>query len=61
MLNYADIRSKIKSGDIISYKHRISPFKSFYDFKIWLIRITGTTDVTHVATAWVNITARKDT
>ena len=53
MLNYEDIRSEIKSGDVISYKHRISPLKSFYDFKIWLIRIFNTTDVTHVGVAWV--------
>lgn len=50
-MKYADARPLIKSGDIIAYTHR--GVRSWYDFKVWLVRLFGQTEYTHVAVAWV--------
>lgn len=49
---YSDARPLIRSGDIISYRHKIAPWRSWYDFKIFLVRLFTTSDITHVGVAW---------
>ena len=51
MAKYLDHRDKIESGDLLAWSHR--GIKSFYDFKIWLIRLFTQSEYTHVGVAWV--------
>jgi hypothetical protein len=50
-MKYEDYRTQIKSGDLLAWSHR--GIKSFYDFKIWLIRLFTQSEYTHVGVAWV--------
>lgn len=51
MKQYSDIRNDIKSGDLLAWSHR--GIKSWYDFKIWCVRLFTQSEYTHVGTAWV--------
>lgn len=51
MKKYADIRPNIKSGDILAWSH--IGIKSWYDFKIWCVRLFTQSEYVHTATAWV--------
>lgn len=48
---YSDIRSTIKSGDLLAWTHR--SWGSFYDLQMQCIRIFTKSEYTHVGTAWV--------
>lgn len=50
-MRYVDHRDNIKSGDLLVWSHR--GIRSFYDFKIWLIRLFTQSEYTHVGIAWV--------
>jgi len=50
-MNYAEARSHIKTGDILAWSHRASAFASFYDFKVWLVRLFTRSEYSHVAIA----------
>ena len=49
-MKYADARAGIQSGDAIAYTHR--GVRSWYDLKLWLVRLFGQTEYTHIAIAW---------
>lgn len=48
---YNQIRSKIKSGDILAWTHK--GWGSWYDFQIQLVRIFTRSEYCHVGVAWV--------
>jgi hypothetical protein len=50
-MNYQDIRPTIKSGDILAWSH--TKLRSWYDLKIWMVRLFTQSEYTHVGTAWV--------
>lgn len=51
MSKYADVRSQIKTGDILAWSHR--SWGSFYDLQIQAVRIVTQSEYCHVGTAWV--------
>jgi len=52
-MKYADIRSQIKSGDVIACGHRGNMFASWYDFKIGMVRVFTRSKYSHVGFAYV--------
>lgn len=50
-MKYSEIRSQIKSGDLLAWSH--IGIKSWHDFKIWLVRLFMRSEYSHVGTAWV--------
>jgi len=50
-MKYLEIRSSVKSGDIIAYSHR--SWKTWYDIKVQMIRIFTRSEYSHVGLAWV--------
>ena len=50
-MKYADAREFIASGDVIFQSHR--PLRSWYDFKIFLVRAFTRSEWSHAAMAWV--------
>lgn len=50
-MNYMTQRRKIKTGDILAWTHRTGWFKSWYDFKINLVRLGTRSEYSHVAVA----------
>lgn len=51
MVKYADYRDQISSGDVLAWSHR--KLESFYDLKVWLVRILTASEYSHVGIAWV--------
>lgn len=51
MKKYEQIRSLIKSGDILAWTHR--GWGSWHDIQIQLVRFFTRSEYSHVATAWV--------
>lgn len=51
MNKYPEYRENIKSGDLLAWSHR--GWKSFYDFKIQMVRLFTQSEYSHVGTAWV--------
>ena len=49
-MKYTEFRSSIKSGDVIAYTHK--GIKSWYDFKLWVVRLALRSEYTHVAVTW---------
>ena len=52
-MKYADIRPLIRSGDILAWSHREPWYRSWYDFKIALVRMFTRSEYSHTGTAWV--------
>lgn len=52
-MRYADIRPQIRSGDLLTWSHREPWYRSWYDFKISLVRAFTKSEYSHVGTAWV--------
>ncbi len=50
-MDYSEIRSKIKSGDILAFSH--VGWKTWRDWKVQAIRIFTQSEYCHIATAWV--------
>lgn len=50
-MNYKEIRPTIKSGDVLAWSH--TKLRSWYDFKIWMVRLFTQSEYVHVGTAWV--------
>ena len=50
-MNYEYARDKIKSGDLLAWSHR--GWRSWYDFKIQMVRFFTRSEYSHVAIAWV--------
>ena len=50
-MRYAEIRSTIKSGDIIALTH--TEWDSLYDLQVQAVRIFTQSEYAHVAVAWV--------
>lgn len=49
MAKYAESRDSIRTGDLLAWSHR--GIKSFYDFKVWLVRLFTQSEYTHVGVA----------
>lgn len=47
---YPDARAQIQSGDVIFQSHK--PLRSWYDFKILLVRMFTRSEWSHAALAW---------
>ena len=47
-MRYADARAAIKTGDVLAWSHRASPFASFYDFQMWIVRLFQRSEFSHV-------------
>lgn len=52
-MRYDAHRQKIKSGDLLAWSHRAGWFRSWYDFKINLVRLFTRSEYSHVGVAWV--------
>lgn len=50
-MQYADTRSKIRSGDVLFWSHK--PLRSWYDLQIQLIRFFTRSEWSHTGLAWV--------
>ena len=50
-MKYADIRNSIKSGDTLAWTHR--KLRSWYDFKVMLVRLFQMSEYSHVGIAIV--------
>jgi hypothetical protein len=50
-MHYQELRSKIKSGDLLAWSHR--GIRSFRDLKIWMVRLFTRSEYSHVGIAWV--------
>lgn len=50
-MEYKDIRSQIRSGDVLAWSH--TGLKSWHDFKILVVRMATRSEYSHVGTAWV--------
>ena len=50
-MKYSDVRSQIKSGDVLAWNHR--SWSTWYDIKIQLVRIVTRSEFIHTGTAWV--------
>lgn len=51
MPEYKDIRSEIRSGDLLAWSH--TSWKSWYDIKIQAVRLFTQSEYCHVGIAWV--------
>lgn len=52
-MKYADYRSQIKSGDVLVWTHPQKWYRSWYDFKVALVKFFTKSEYTHTAIAWV--------
>ena len=52
-MNYTTVRASIKSGDLIAQSHRAPFWRSFFDFKIAVVRALTQSEFSHVGVAWV--------
>ena len=52
-MRYQDLRDDIRSGDVLAWTHRAPPWASWYDFKVWLVRLGTRSEYSHVGLAWV--------
>lgn len=52
-MKYADLRPKIKSGDLLAWSHREPWYRSWDDFKIAMVRMFTKSEYSHVGTAWI--------
>lgn len=52
-MEYSQARSKIRSGDLLAWSHREPWYRSWYDFKIAIVRAFTQSEYSHVGTAWV--------
>lgn len=50
-MNYAKARENIKTGDVLGFSHTKSPFSSWYDFKIFMVRLLTRSEYSHVGIA----------
>lgn len=50
-MKYANARPLIRSGDVLAWKHR--RLRSFYDFKVMLVRLFTMSEYSHVGIALV--------
>ena len=50
-MTYLDARSQIKSGDLLAWSHR--GWRTWYDWKIQLVRLATRSEYSHVGIAWV--------
>lgn len=50
-MKYEAAREAIADGDVLAWTHRASPFASWYDFKIWLVRLLTRSEFSHVGLA----------
>lgn len=50
-MKYNDIRTEIKSGDLLAWTHR--GWKTWHDFKIQMVRMFTRSEYSHVGIAWV--------
>lgn len=50
-MNYSDIRSTIKSGDLLAFSHE--GWGSWHDFKVQMVRMFTRSEYSHVGIAWV--------
>lgn len=50
-MHYEAARGKIKSGDLLAWSHR--GWRSWYDFKIQMVRFFTRSEYAHVGIAWV--------
>jgi len=50
-MKYDDYRAHIKSGDLLAWSHR--SLKSWYDLKVWMVRILTASEYSHVGIAMV--------
>lgn len=49
-MKYLDYRNKIKSGDLLAWTYR--GWRSWYDFKIQMVRVFTQSEFAHVGVAW---------
>lgn len=50
-MRYADCRESINDGDVLAWTHTASPFRSWYDFKVFLVRLFTRSEYSHVGIA----------
>ena len=50
-MKYELARDSIKDGDVLAWTHRATPLKSWYDFKVWAVRLFQASEYTHVGIA----------
>jgi hypothetical protein len=50
-MKYSDIRTNIKSGDLLAFSH--AGWKSWHDIKVQAVRIFTKSEYSHVGIAWV--------
>lgn len=50
-MKYVDVRNEIKTGDVLAFTHK--SWKSWYDFKVQLVRFFTQSEYSHVGMAWV--------
>ena len=50
-MKYDLARDSIKDGDVLAWTHRATPLKSWYDFKVWAVRLFQASEYTHVGIA----------
>ena len=50
-MRYSEARSRIQSGDLLSWSHR--GLKSYHDFEIAVVRMATRSEYSHVGIAWV--------
>lgn len=50
-MKYEQARELIKDGDVLAWSHRATPLKSWYDFKVWAVRLFQASEYTHVGIA----------
>jgi len=51
-MKYVDARPLIKSGDLLAFSHATPWYRSWYDFKVALVRMFTMSEYSHVAIAW---------
>ena len=50
-MDYKDVRTQIKSGDILAFSH--VGWKNWHDVKVNMVRFFTQSEYSHIATAWV--------
>lgn len=51
-MKYVEARPLIKSGDLLAFSHAIPWWKSWYDFKVAMVRMFTMSEYSHAAIAW---------
>lgn len=52
IVDYTETRSSIKTGDLLAWSHRVPPWKSWHDFKVWIVRLAQMSEYSHVGIAY---------